>query len=127
MSKEDNFFGDIVGGVEDTSSKLNREVLEHLFPKEHEKLLMISDLSEGDLVWVTCLVAELRFLVDDFITDRKLKKNCYRFIEDVIKMRISLQRKGRTELFDALKSQTTYEMAKEGGLASRIKGRLSPI
>lgn len=127
-NQEPDFFNDIVGGMEEQGAKLNKEVLSHLFSKDRDKLLMITDLTPpDDIVWATSFQAMLRFLVEDFVDDRKLRNKCFKFMEDIYKMRISMNRKGRTELFDALKTQTTYEMAKEHGLMGRIRGKLSGV
>jgi len=106
-----------------TGDKLNKEVMDTLFSKDREKLLMITDLSNNDIIWSTGFQAMLRFLVDDFIVERKLRRKCYKFMEDIYKMRVSIDRKGRTELFDAIKSQNYFEMQKEGGVLDKIRGR----
>lgn len=123
-SDKSDVFNRIRSGQEDSGAKLNKEVLNHLFSNERAKLLMITDLSSDDLIWATAFQAELRFLVDDFITSKKLRNKCYQFMEDVYKMRISQKRLGRTELFDALKSQNIYNVHQQEGLMGRIKNRL---
>jgi len=122
-TKEDkDFFDNIVSGTEESGAKLSKEVLKVLFSNEREKLLMITELSGDDLIWATAFQAELRFLVDDFIVSKKLRNKCYKFMEDIYKMRISKDRKGRSELFDALKAQTSVDLVKEQGLLSKIRG-----
>jgi len=121
---QSDLFNQIQGGREDAGAKLNKEVLNHLFSNERSKLLMITDLDPDDLIWATAFQAELRFLVDDFIVSKKLRTKCYQFMEDVYKMRVSKKRLGRSELFDALKSQNIYNVAQEQGLMGKIKNRL---
>jgi len=124
MEDKQDFFSQFSGVKEDASAKLNKEVLNHLFTQDRDKLLMITDFAPDDLIWVTGFQAELRFMVDDFITSKRLRNKCYKFMEDIYKMRISQKRLGRTELFDALKSQNIYNMAQDQGLMGKIKNRL---
>ena len=123
-TSESDLFSQIQGGREDSGAKLNKEVLEHLFSNKREMLLMITDLSDDDLIWATGFQAELRFLVDDFIVSKKLRNKCYLFMEDIYKMRISRKRLGRTELFDTLKSQFIYNMKDNSGMMGKIKNKL---
>lgn len=125
---EDAIFG-ISGGEEEIGALLNKEVLDTLFSKDEEKLLMITDLDSDDLVWATGFQAMLRFMVDDFIRpfDRRLANKCYKFMQDVYKMRISKKRLGRTELFDAIKSQTTLEMAQNEGMFGGLRRRVGGV
>ena len=121
---KDEFCGDVVSGVEQEGGRINKEVMDTLFSKEDDKVLMITEFSSDDLVWVTALQAELRFLVEDFITTKALRLKCQKFCSDVYKMRISKNRAGRTELFDALKAQTFIEGMSKEGMMQRLKGRL---
>lgn len=126
MAKEEDndadFFADLISNTEDSSSRVNREVIKHLFSTNREQILMITDLDDKDLVWATAFQAELRFLVDDFITSKKLKEKCYKFMEDIYRMRISRRRAGRTELFDALKGQTVADVLQNKGLMNKLRG-----
>ena len=123
VNEEEDFMRQLMGENQNTGEKLNKEVLDTLFSKDKDKLLMITELSHNDIIWATAFQAELRFLVDDFIIDKRLRNKCYKFMEDIYKMRVSIDRRGRTELFDAIKAQTYFELGKEGGMLDRLRGR----
>lgn len=122
-SDDSDLMRQLIGESQNTGEKLNKEVLDTLFSKDRDKLLMITDLSHNDIIWSTAFQAMLRFLVDDFIISAKQRNKCYKFMEDIYKMRISIDRKGRTELFDTIKAQTIIELQKDGGFWNKLKGR----
>jgi len=123
---EDDIFSRITAGQEDASTKMMKEVVKNLFTDDRDRLLMITDLGDDDLIWATGFQAMLRFLVDDFIVEADLREKCYLFMEDIYKMRISRRRLGRSELFDALKSQNVYNMQEKQGLLQRLRGNRLP-
>ena len=123
-----DFFSDIVHSLSEDRSQVQKVAIDTLFSKDRDKLLKITDLTNDDLVWSTAFMAMMRYVADDFITDRKLKRNVYKFMEDVYSMRISLDRKGRVEIFEALKASELGMMQEMGvtprGARPQVQGKL---
>lgn len=120
---KDNKFDDIIKTLNDESGNISKEISETLYSTKRDKLLMITDLSDDDIIWATGLQAMLHFVIEEFITDKRQKEQCMRMLDDVYKMRISRNRKGREEWFDAIKVTNIQEITNLG-LMDKIRNKV---
>lgn len=109
----------LLSGGEGDKWKARQEVFSKLFEtKDSDLILTITDLSPNDLEWATALELLYSLLVTPYITDEDILSNLYKLKDRIYLLRISKERKGRTEGFQFFTEQTRAE-----GLES-IGGRL---
>jgi len=101
--KEGLFEG--IEAISDVKNQAIEKIIDNLFKDEETTIQRTTDLTDKDLIWATKLEIIHKFLVDQFIHDFRLKKRCYELKNSIYRIRVSKDRLGRTENFDALKAQ----------------------
>lgn len=104
LDGEDDLFAGIEGML-DNKNKAMDKVIDNLYKDDEFTIQRTTDLSSKDLIWATKLELVCCFLVDEYVYDKELKARCKEIKNSIYRIRVSKDRLGRTENFDALKSQ----------------------
>ncbi len=91
--------------LSDMKNRAIEKIMDNLFKDDPSAIQRTTDLGDKHLIWATKLEIIHEFLVDEFIYDHRLKARCTELKNSIYRIRVSKDRLGRTENFDALKSQ----------------------
>lgn len=87
-------------------AELTKELMRHVFSEESSKIIQNTQIKEHELPTVYALEMMNHFLLKRFCMDKFLRQNFQAFIDRFYQARVSLDRQGRKELFDALKTES---------------------
>lgn len=99
--------------MSDMKNKAIEKIMDHLFKDDSSAIQRTTDLDERDLIWATKLEIIHEFLVDEFIYDPVLRDRCHNLKNSIYRIRVSKNRLGRAENFEALKSQIHVQNIQE--------------
>lgn len=105
-------FEDLEDISEDTTKPIER-IMDNLFKDEEAQIQRTTDLSPSDIIWASQFEIVDKILVEGFIYDRRQKEICKEIKNSLYRIRVSKDRKGRQEMFDALKQEIKMERIKE--------------
>lgn len=100
--------------------KLSKEVIDVLFSNDESKIIQSTEFNNEELRMATIFEMIDSFIISPYCYDEYHKDLWKTFKKRVYQMRVSKDRKGRTEMFDAIKSDVKLTF-KEGNKSQEIK------
>lgn len=94
-----------MAGGKTEKDDITKQALKVLWSNEPSKIIQSTEFEKQDLVWVTALELVNHFVIKPFCFDRKKRDNFQEIINRIYQSRVSLDRKGRTELFESMKAE----------------------
>lgn len=101
----------VLSGLEDKISKQEdkrivlKQIMDNLFSSEPDKIIQTTRIKTHDLEWITPLELIKQFVVFDFC-DYKNSMKIQNAINMLYQSRVSINGKGRDEMFEALKGES---------------------
>lgn len=100
--------------------KLSKEIIDVLFSDNESKIIQSTEFDNQELRMATIFEMVDSFIISPYCFNTLDKERWKTFKKRVYQMRVSKDRKGRTEMFDAIKSDIKLSF-KEGNKTQEIK------
>lgn len=104
---EEGSLGDL-GGVSEAQIKadVTKEIVKNIFSDDDAKIIQNTQFDRAEMPGVFALELVNHFLIKRFCHDKFLRTNFQEAINRLYQSRVSLDRQGRKELLESLKTET---------------------